>query len=254
VASEASPGDEEALEGAAFYDQPSVFEIYSEHRLSANNPNDLMEGPTFLELLGPARGLRIVELGCGDAGFGRQLLAAGCQSYTGVDASQNMAEAAKRTLRGTAGLVRQERLESFLLESGTLDLVVSRLALHYVDDLAAVLQRVHRALVPGGRLVFSVEHPIITSCDRGWDQSGPRGSWVVDDYFRTGKREMRWLGARVQKYHRTVEDYIGLVQQAGFRLDSLREARPRPDLFVSTDEFQRRSRIPLFLLLASTRV
>jgi hypothetical protein len=54
------------------------------------------------------------------------------------------------------------------------------------------------------------------------------------------------------KYHRTVEDYVSLVQQAGFRLDALREARPRAELFASRAEWYRRSRIPLFLLLAAT--
>jgi len=243
-----------ALEGGAFYDDPAVFATYRAHRRSPTNPNDLVEEPTFLELLGPVRGLRVLDLGCGDAAFGRRLLDQGCRSYVGVDASRNMVEAARRTLHGTPGVVRHDRIEDFSAEAGSLNVVVSRLALHYVDDLAAIVGHVHRMLVPGGRLVFSIEHPVITSCDRGWDQSGPRGSWLVDDYFLTGRRETHWLGARVVKYHRTIEDYVGLVQRADFRLDSLREARPRPELFASPTEFQRRSRIPLFLLVAATAV
>jgi len=249
-----STRDEAALEGGAFYDDPAVFETYRAHRRSATSPNELLEEPTLLELLGPVRSMRVLDLGCGDAALGVRLLHEGCRSYTGVDASRNMVQAAERTLQGSQGVALYGHIQSFLAEAKSLDLVVSRLALHYVEDLALVLRRVHQALVPGGRLVFSVEHPVITSCDRGWDSSGPRGSWLVDDYFRTGRRQTRWMGAQVVKYHRTVEDYAGLVQQADFHLDALREARPRPELFASPDEFYRRSRIPLFLVVAATAV
>jgi hypothetical protein len=100
--------------------------------------------------------------------------------------------------------------------------------------------------------VFSVEHPVITSCARGWDSRRPRSDWLVDDYFVTGRRESDWLGARVVKYHRTVEDYVRLVQEAGFCLDRLSEARPRPERFHSEAEFRRRSRIALFLIVAAS--
>jgi len=247
-----STSDEAALEGGAFYDQEAVFQIYRNHRLSPTNPNDLLEEPTLLELIGAVHDLRILDLGCGDAALGRRLLDRGCQSYTGVDASHNMVRAAWRSLQGTRGVALHGNIEAFVAEPGSLDLVLSRLALHYVEDLAGVLRRVLPSLCEGGRLVFSVEHPVITSCDRGWDQSGPRGSWLVDDYFHAGRRETSWLGSRVVKYHRTVEDYLGLLQQSGFRLDALREARPRADLFASPEEFRRRSRIPLFLILAAS--
>jgi SAM-dependent methyltransferase len=241
-----------ALEGGAFYDDAAVFETYRAHRLSSSSPNELVEEPAFVEMFGRVEGMRVLDLGCGDAAFGRRLLDAGCRSFTGVDASSNMVRAADRNLHGTAGVVLQANIETIDLEPRSFDLVLSRLALHYVDDLAGVLRRVQQTLAHGGRLVFSVEHPVITSCDRGWDRSGPRGSWLVDDYFQTGRRETSWLGSRVVKYHRTVEDYVSLVQQAGFRLDTLREARPRAELFASPAEYYRRSRIPLFLLLAAT--
>jgi SAM-dependent methyltransferase len=151
------------------------------------------------------------------------------------------------------GCVRHERIEDFFVLPDSVDVVVSRLALHYVDNLDVVLGRVHNALAPGGWLVFSVEHPVITSCDRAWQGRGPRQAWLVDDYFISGRRETDWLGARVVKFHRTVEDYVRLIQSTGFRLESLREPGPAIERFTSQDEFRRRQRIPLFLLLSATR-
>jgi SAM-dependent methyltransferase len=245
---------EQPLEGGAFYDDPAVFATYRAHRDRATNPNDLIEEPAFLDFLGDVQGQRVLDLGCGAAAFGRRLMRAGCRSYLGIDASANMVAAATATLSGTSGQVRMEAMEEFSPERHSVDLVVSRLALHYVQDLAPVFARVRQALVPGGRLVFSVEHPVITSCARGWDSHHPRGDWLVDDYFVAGRRETTWLGARVVKYHRTIEDYIRLVQDVGLRLERLSEARPRAEQFASEAEFQRRSRIPLFLLLAATAI
>ena len=42
--------------------------------------------------------------------------------------------------------------------------------------------------------MFSVEHPVITSCDRAWQGQGLRQEWTVDDYFRTGERKTDWIG------------------------------------------------------------
>ena len=247
-----SPAETPALGGGAFYDEPSVFDRYSTHRASPTNPNDLVEEPALLDLLGSVQDKRVLDLGCGAGTFGRSLLQAGCRSYVGIDASLNMVAAAQQTLEGTVGRVRHETIEHFSAESATFDLVISRLAFHYVEHLAPVFQQVRRVLVAGGRFVFSVEHPVITSCARGWDSRQPRSDWLVDDYFVTGRRESDWLGARVVKYHRTVEDYVRLVQEAGFCVNYLSEARPRPEHFHSEAEFRRRSRIPLFLIVAAS--
>ena len=53
-----------------------------------------------------------------------------------------------------------ERLE---LSPASFDLVYSSLALHYIANLDGLLSEVHRSLVEGGSLVFSVEHPIYTA-------------------------------------------------------------------------------------------
>lgn len=239
-----------ALEGGTFYDDADVFSTYMRHRAWSGNPNDTIEEPVLLEVLGDVRGLRVLDLGCGDARFGRFLLDAGARSYCGIDASENMVAQAEATL---LGLVRKERIEDFSAPPSSVDLIVSRLALHYVDNLESVFERAFVALAPRGRLVFTVEHPVITSSDQGWQGRGPRQAWLVDDYFVTGRREADWLGSRVVKFHRTVEDYVRLLKLAGFRLETLREPRPVPERFSDSDELRRRRRIPLFLLVAAVR-
>ncbi len=239
-------------EGPNFYDEDAVFATYMARRHGPDSPNDTLEKPVLLELVGPLAGQRILDLGCGDAAFGREALAQGCQTYVGVEGSRKMVAAARETLAGTSGEAVHANIATWDYPRGAFSLVVSRLAIHYLEDLPATVANVWETLTPGGRFVFSVEHPVITSCARGW-QSGPRQDWLVDNYFETGLRETSWMGGNVIKYHRTVEDYFMALQQAGFVVDSLRESHPRRESFASEETYERRKRIPLFLFLAGSK-
>ncbi len=241
------------LDGPEFYDDAQVFATYMRSRERDETPNDTLEWPDLLDLIGPVAGRRILDLGCGDARTGRELLARGAASYLGVEPSVNMAGAAHALLHGTAGTVVQATIEEWGYPTAAFDLVLSRLALHYVEDVATAFRRVFGALVPGGRFVFSVEHPVITSCDRAYPAGTQRQGWIVDDYHVQGRRVTTWLGGEVVKYHRTVEEYVSGLLRAGFVLEGLREATPRRSAFLRDETYRRRQRIPLFLLAAGCK-
>jgi SAM-dependent methyltransferase len=240
-------------DGPAFYDDAQVYASYAQLRAHPDNSNDTLEWPVMAELLGPLAGLRLLDLGCGDAALGRRALAEGAASYLGVDGSANMVAAARQTLAGTAGVVEQASLADWQRPAAAFDLVCSRLALHYLPELAPLYASVHAALRPGGRFVYSVEHPVLTCCQRDGRDAVVVDDWVVDDYFRPGPRVTRWLGAEVLKYHRTVEDHFRLLQDAGFVVEQLRESRPEARHFHDPVFYERRLRYPLFLFLAARR-
>jgi SAM-dependent methyltransferase len=231
-------------EGPAFYDDDAIFQTYMSRRGRQNNPNDTLEKPVIMELIGDFMGKGVLDLGCGDAALGREALAKGCQTYLGIEGSRNMVEAAHRPLLEPVAKSSTPPSRNGNIRQA-FDLVVSRLALHYIQDLSAVFRQVFHSLAVGGRFVFSVEHPVITSCDRSRQGDSLRQDWIVDDYFDTGQRTTTWMGGQVVKYHRTVENYFVDLQQAGFIVESLREAEPQRDQFGEDDEtYQRRKRIP----------
>ena len=242
-----------SYEGPQFYDNSAVFQTYMQHRQRPDNPNDTLEKPVILALLGAIRDLDILDLGCGDAALGKTLLAQGAASYLGLDGSRKMIERAQQMLVGTVGQAMQADIRSWAYPSNTFDCVLSRLALHYIEDIAHVFQQVFQTLRPTGLFVFSVEHPVITSCDRAWQGEGTRQAWIVDDYFDSGRRVTHWLGEQVIKYHRTVEAYFLALQIAGFVIAHLRESRPERSWFIDDETYQRRKRIPLFLFLAARK-
>lgn len=242
-----------ANEGPAFFNDPAVFDAYMNHRSASGNPNDTIEKPVIMELLGDVRETSVLDLGCGDARFGVELLARGAHSYLGVEGSERMfAEAQKNLTDVRAQLVRDD-IQNWTFPTAGFDRVISRLVLHYIGDVSGIFTRVFNALTPGGLFVFSVEHPVITSCDRVWRGEGKRQDWVVDDYFRPGRRVTSWLGSEVIKYHRTIEDYVEALNSSGFRINALREGRPDASLFEDPGEHERRMRIPLFLIVSAER-
>ncbi|MBE9079074.1 class I SAM-dependent methyltransferase [Romeria aff. gracilis LEGE 07310] len=236
-------------EGKPFYDNPGVQEQYFAHRARPDNPNDVLERPLFLELVGNLGNLDIVDLGCGDASFGKEALLQGARSYTGIEVSRAMVDIAQQKLIETSGKIYHEGIETWRSQAGQANLVTSRLALNYVENLEPVFQQVNRALRPSGRVVISVEHPVITSSFESLAR-GRRTTWLVDNYFKPGPRFHTWLGHKVTKYHRTLEEYLDLFTNAGFELERIRESCPKKENFLCEEEYERRSRIPLFLLIA----
>lgn len=58
-----------------------------------------MEKPVIMELIGDVKGKKVLDLGCGDAEFGLELIEQGCYFYEGVEGSINMVNKAGSVLR-----------------------------------------------------------------------------------------------------------------------------------------------------------
>lgn len=91
--------------GASAYDDRQFFENYMARRRREESPNERIERPVLLEMIGTVKDDKILDLGCGDARFGVELLQNGCYSYDGVEGSENMAIEARKVLKGTEGKV-----------------------------------------------------------------------------------------------------------------------------------------------------
>lgn len=241
------------MKGNRFFDRGTVFDTYQKKRQKRDNANDTLEKPIVMELMGDVKGLEVLDLGCGDARYGKELIHLGARRYTGVESSSKMVKAALENLQGTQGKVIQSDIEEWSYPMSSFDQVVSRLVLHYVENLVELLKRVYQTLKPGGRVLFSVEHPVITSSYGCWPEDQHREDWIVVRYFNRGFRTQFWMGEEVEKYHRTVEDYFLSLQQAGFVVECLRESCPDQRYFVDEETYKRRTRIPLFLFLPGNK-
>lgn len=236
--------------GSSFYEKEDFFNHFLSRRNRDESPNNTIEEPVILDLIGNVSGMRVLDLGCGDGRFGAALLEKGCRHYDGIDGSTNMVNAAFKTLYGTPNTVRQVYLEEWTASDEAYDLILSRMVFHYLSDIRQLFKDVYASLSAGGQFVFSVQHPVLTSSPGSAKASGQRGAWLVDDYFKTGRRVEPWINKDVVKYHRTTEDYFAALTGAGFMVEGLRECAPQSKRFATNEEFHRRQRIPLFLVFS----
>lgn len=237
------------------YDTEVFFEGYSKMGRSVEGLAGAPEWPALQSMLPPMSGLKVVDLGCGYGWFSRWAQEQGAEQVLGLDVSQKMLARAKEMTSSSAITYAIADLEKLELPDATFDLAYSSLAFHYIVDLKGLFARIHQALVPGGRLVFSIEHPIFMAPRQpGWlvDEQG-RKSWPVDSYQLQGPRVTNWLADGVIKQHRTVGTLLTLLIQAGFTLTHVDEWGPseadlkaRPAL---AEELER----PMMLLVAAHR-
>jgi NADH dehydrogenase [ubiquinone] 1 alpha subcomplex assembly factor 5 len=97
---------------------------------------------------------RVLELGCRDGRLSPRLRAIGSDVFVRADLSQAMARTAGMRHPGASTLVADEEMLPFA-DRG-FDLVVSNLALHWVNDLPGALAQIRRALRPDGLLLASL--------------------------------------------------------------------------------------------------
>lgn len=106
--------------------------------------------------IAPSRSREILDAGCG-TGLCAPLVAPFARRLTGVDLSTGMLALA-REKQLYDELVQAELTEFLRGRAQAFDVIVSADALVYFGDLAPVLTAAARALRPGGRLVFTLEH------------------------------------------------------------------------------------------------
>ena len=235
------------------YDDPDFFEGYSQLRRSREGLAGAPEWPALRSMLLPLEGARVLDLGCGFGAFARWAREMGADNVFGVDRSEKMLARARAQTHDPAITYYLADIEHLALPDASFDLVYSSLTLHYIEDFGAVCVMIRRLLVPGGRLVLSVEHPLFTAPrNPGW-RTETDGSkvWAINDYLLEGRRVTEWITPGVVKYHRTVASYVNSLLAQGFHLVHLEEWGPNHEQIAEHPEWADEVHRPPFLLLAA---
>lgn len=237
--------------------RPRFFAGYSQLPRSISGLAAVNEWPAFQRLLPPLEGKRVLDLGCGLGNFAREARLRGAREVVGVDLSERMLSEARARGPDPGITYLRSSLEAFEPGENAFDLVVSMLALHYIADYGLTVRRIARCLVPGGRLAFSVEHPIYTASGASTWHLGPDGAplhWPVDRYRDEGERRTSWFVDGVAKYHRTTETYVNTLIAAGLVVVRLEEPEAEgASLLAEHPALWKERRRPPFLLLAADR-
>src|SRR5215472_2466022 len=173
-----------------------------------------VHGPALLEACGDVRGLRALDLGCGEGWCSRELARLGA-TVVGVDISEAQVAAARGLDGGAIDyLVMDAAAVDRVSWPGKFDRVTACMSLHDMLDPSEVLRAVRHVLADDGVLVCSIPHPM------------PSGAGYVESMAY----EKRWNLARTGTswttihYQRSLETYHRMFEEAGF---DVRESRPR---------------------------
>ena len=212
--------------------------------------------PGALELLSPSKGERILDLGCGQGVFSRAIAEKGAL-VTGIDAAPTLIKKA-RTYPSRTPIRYYDRDAADIADLGEFDAVTAILCLQNMEHLDQVITAAAKALKPGGRMVWVLNHPafrIPRQSSWGFEDDRKIQYRRVDAYATTLSIPIvmhpgQAASESTTSFHRSFETLCQSGFQAGLLLGGLREfishkeSQPGPR---ARAENRARREFPLFL-------
>lgn len=207
--------------------------------------------PYMLGLMGDTTGKKILDLGCGEGKYARELIHSKAE-VTAVDCAEYSIEFAKKQA-AEEGLDIQHLVRNsndlYDIEDARFDIVLCSMMLMDCEDLDGTLKEIVRVLKPSGAVYASVLHPCFTGKKIGRDGEGINRRVIVEDYFNPAVYEQPLPSGTIPVLwrHRTIEEYVKLFTKHGLTITDLNEARPTPEQAEKSITIAWLNKIPLFM-------
>ena len=228
--------------------------------------------PALLNVVGPVRGRRVLDLGCGNGYLTRRWARQGARVALGIDRSGPTLAFARRreaTRRTGARFLERDAAHLTDLADASFDLVVAHMSIQDMADGEGAVREAARLLAPEGRFVFSLSHPCFDLDERsGWvleHVREPDGRWhdivwrKVRAYrderevrvpWKISERETGWTVA----YHRTLSTLSRWLRNAGLAITRLEEPTPRAEALRKSPQGRFIAEVPLHLVVEARRL
>lgn len=238
------------------YDDPKFFEKYSQMSRSIEGLNAAGEWATLKTLLPDFQGKTLLDLGCGYGWHCIYAAEQGAERIVGVDLSEKMLETARAKTTDDRITYQRCAMEDIEFEPESFDIVLSSLALHYVENFEIIVKKVLTILKTGGAFLFSAEHPVFTAYgtqDWYYDENGKILHFPVDNYYYEGKRTATFLGEEVVKYHKTLTTYLNSLLENGFEIRRIVEPQPTQEMIEAVEGMKDEMRRPMMLIVSAVK-
>lgn len=236
--------------------------------LAGDQPNDHYEKvivPGTVRLVGPAPGMHILDVACGQGVIARSLAALG-PSVMGVDAAEDLINAAQSRGGDRLSYRVGDARELLSLDlPAPFDAATCVMALGNIDPLDTVFRAVAALLRDDGAFVFVISHPAFRAPGQtswGWDDKSRTQYRRVDGYLSNGQHRIQMHPGQspdvtTWTFHRPLQTYARLLREAGMLIDTIEEwpgrrtSQPGPR---ADEENRARREIPLFLGVRAVKV
>ncbi len=240
------------------YDNETFFTEYSKLREREVNANNLFELPTLFRMLPELQGKTVLDLGCGTGERCIDYLDRGAVEVTGVDISEKMLNVARSKNSDPRITYLNMPMEDIGAIDRRFDVVISSLALHYVEDFPGVVKNVFKLLNEDGIFLFSQEHPLAT-CHSGtgdrWtrDENGIKLYANIANYCVEGQKDSTWFVEGVLRYHRMFSTIVNTLTDNGFTILRMEEPYPTDEIIRKYPEYYDNYHKPDFLFVKAAK-
>jgi len=239
------------------YDNPTFFEGYKKLRDNPNSANAVVEKPALFSLCPSFAGKTVLDLGCGYGENCKQVSNLGAVKVVGIDISEKMLQVANHENKNETVTFLRMSMNDLSGLNQEYDVVLSSLAVHYIEDFDRLLRNVYRLLNHDGVFIFSQEHPLTTALKKGdyWseDNDGNVLHYNLTDYSALGERKTSWIVDNVIKYHRSFSSILNALIEAGFMIEKLLEPLPDEKILNQFPSYQKYYHKPDFLLVRARK-
>jgi len=206
--------------------------------------------PAILNLLGNLRGKSLIDIGCGPGTY--------CMEFAereaivlGLDLSKRMLDKARKNAKMTEVKLALQKADARLIpcRDNCFDIVVIILAI--LNN--KIVKEAARVLKPDGLLLISDTHPILETKGH-WESSKIGAPRIIEDYFSREKKIWQIKYDRehiitLEYYTQTIEQYVNMIADAGFKILRIVEPKPGKDLKkIDPAHYDKCSRIPYFVI------
>lgn len=203
----------------------------------------------FFDTVAPPPGRRTLEIGCGEGRVARDLAERG-HRVVALDSSATLVRHAREAdADGAYALADSAALP---VADGGVDIVVAYNVLQVVPDMPGTVREAARVLEPGGAFCVCVSHPV-TDLGRFIGDDPAPGFALRQPYFESMRVddtvEIAGLTMTFHGWTYTLDDYARALEDAGLRIEVLREPRPA-DLPAPWERWRD---VPLFLNLRAVK-
>ncbi|HEV3362634.1 MAG TPA: methyltransferase domain-containing protein [Acidimicrobiia bacterium] len=198
---------------------------------------------------------RVLDVGTGEGQVARRAVKVGAGLVVGVDPTWGQLTVARERAGGP--LYARGAAAQLPVRSGSFDAAVACLVFEHIEDYAEAIAEVARALRPGGRFLFFLNHPLLQTPGSGWiddhileEQYWRVGPYLLDD----NSPEEVAPGVLLPFIHRPLNRYVNAMADHGLLIERMEEPAPPEGFLERAEEYRDAASIPRLLLLVARKL